>query len=60
MGIVKCQKCGTEVSDKADFCPVCGRSVEFILNPEKEQQAVEEQRKKAEEERLAAEREKKD
>lgn len=59
MGFVKCQKCGTDVSDKADFCPVCGRPVEFIINPEKEQQVLEEKRKKAEEERLAAEAQRK-
>ena len=31
MALIKCPNCGTLVSDKADACPVCGKSVASIL-----------------------------
>ena len=31
MALIKCPKCGTLVSDKADSCPVCGKPVSSIL-----------------------------
>lgn len=32
MALIKCPDCGSVVSDKADFCPICGRSVSSIIN----------------------------
>ena len=28
MSLVKCQKCGALISDKAEFCPKCGVNIE--------------------------------
>ena len=65
MGLIICTKCGAQVSDMADFCSVCGKPVDFILNPQKEKAFLaevarkNEEKKKLEEERLRAEEKRK-
>lgn len=39
MALIKCPKCGTMVSDKADACPTCGALVSTMLSNEESNQA---------------------
>ena len=33
MSLMKCPECGQQVSDKADFCPHCGRKIAGYVTP---------------------------